>query len=207
MPRWSGWRRRSTMCRCSRSTWRWTRGAGARPCSRARRAGGGAYPSTSNGAKTPTAAGSPTSPHPDRPSTTAATPELLEHYGVDPGAVDPRINVFTARRSQLVFDRPGDRSPPEVAAHVERLDLPGYTEAPTTLITHEAVRRRGWETGRVGWLVESARPLTGAERSAVRDIAADAGLTVETREDERQLSTVRSGATVAGGCWRAASSP
>jgi putative ABC transport system permease protein len=128
-----------------------------------------------------------------------ATPELLEHYGVDPGAVDPSINVFTARRSQLVFDRPGDRSPPEVATHVERLDLPGYTEAPTTLITHEAVRRRGWETGRVGWLVESARPLTGAERSAVRDIAADAGLTVETREDERQLSTVRSGATVAGG--------
>jgi len=127
-----------------------------------------------------------------------ATPELLEHYGVDPGTVDPSTNVFTTRRTQLVFDRPGDRSVPEVATHVERLDVPAYSDAPTTLITPEAVRRHGWDTGRVGWLVESARPLTDAERAAVRDIAADAGLTVETRADERQLSVVRSGATVAG---------
>ncbi len=60
------------------------------------------------------------------------------------------------------------------------------------------MRRRGWVTGRVGWLVETSQPLSGAQRADVRDIAAAAGLTVETRFDERQLGVLRSGATIVG---------
>ncbi len=48
-----------------------------------------------------------------------ATPELLEHSGVDPDTVDPSTDVFTARRSELVFSAIGDRSRPEVATHLE----------------------------------------------------------------------------------------
>jgi len=127
-----------------------------------------------------------------------ATPELLRHYGIDPAAVDPNTDVFTARRSDLLLSAGGDRSRPEIAGHVERLDVPAYSDAPISLISPNALLRHGWEAMRAGWLLESARPLTSAQRADLRDLAAESGLTVETRSDIRQLSVLRSGATMVG---------
>jgi putative ABC transport system permease protein len=127
-----------------------------------------------------------------------ATPELLEHYGIDPGAVDPSTDFFTARSGELLVSTGVERSRPQLAGNVERLDVPAYSSAPITLITQEAMRRHGWEPMRAGWLVEGSQPLTAAQRADLRHIAAEAGLTVETRHDERQLPVLRSGATVVG---------
>jgi putative ABC transport system permease protein len=127
-----------------------------------------------------------------------ATPALLEHYGIAPDAVDPSTDVFTARSGEFLLSSGGERSRPQVATNVERLDIPAYSEAPITLITQEAMRRHGWEPLRAGWLVEGAQRLTGAQRAELRDIAAGAGLTIETRQDERQLPILRSAATVVG---------
>jgi putative ABC transport system permease protein len=46
--------------------------------------------------------------------------------------------------------------------------------------------------------VESSGPLTGEQIASATDLAAEAGLTVETRDDRSDLAAVRSGATGAG---------
>ncbi|PRY20045.1 hypothetical protein CLV70_12684 [Pseudosporangium ferrugineum] len=51
---------------------------------------------------------------------------------------------------------------------------------------------------RAGWLIEAPRPLTGDQLTAARKLAADAGLTVEDRDESDGLLTLRTTATAAG---------
>jgi putative ABC transport system permease protein len=62
------------------------------------------------------------------------------------------------------------------------------------------MRRRGWEPARKGWFIEADEPLTSGQLMEARALAADAGLTVEARDRDRQqtLAALRSGATIAG---------
>jgi putative ABC transport system permease protein len=73
-----------------------------------------------------------------------------------------------------------------------------YTSAPASLLTPEGLRRGGWQPARAGWLVEARTPPTGAQLAQARQLAADAGMTVETRDTQTELTAIRSGATAAG---------
>jgi putative ABC transport system permease protein len=125
-----------------------------------------------------------------------ATPELLSHYGISPGSVAPDTDVLTVRGEQnLQFAGIRERGK---QPKVQRIDVPRYTSAPTTLITEDALRRLGWQQGRVGWFVEALRPITSDQLVQARHAAADAGLNIEARQDQKGLATLQNGATAAG---------
>ena len=125
------------------------------------------------------------------------TPELLGHYGLDPDAVDVDTEVLTVQTGDdfefLVVAYRGAPHP-----KVQRIDLPEYASVPTSLITLDALRRHGFEQVPAGWLVEASEPITPAQLTAAREVASDAGLTVEARDDQHSLSDLGFGATVVG---------
>jgi putative ABC transport system permease protein len=144
-----------------------------------------------------------------------ATPALLRYLGVDPAAVDPSTD-FLADRSlptnelvTLRVDmRTGEPTVTEVpVTNVQRIDSrklfgspqsePGL--APTSFITLEGLRRRGGKQIPSGWLVESSRPLTSAQIADARELAADAGLTIETQRESTSHAELSAIATAAGG--------
>ncbi|ADP81939.1 FtsX-like permease family protein [Pseudofrankia inefficax] len=124
-----------------------------------------------------------------------ATPDLLRLVGADGVRIPPATDVVTARAGPLViFDAGRDaRQPP--STHVSG---PRFTSLPDTLLTSGALTRRHLTPVRAGWLVESAQPLTDAQRADARRIAAAAGLTVEFRDGHPGVRTVRAGATAGG---------
>ena len=71
--------------------------------------------------------------------------------------------------------------------------------AARSFITLDGLRRHGWKQIPAGWLVESSRPLTSDQIADARDVAADAGLTIEVRAREQPShATVMAIATAAG---------
>jgi putative ABC transport system permease protein len=132
-----------------------------------------------------------------------ATPELLEPYGIDLDTLDPHTEFITTETGELdllgVSQAPGSNERrPETVTNVERI-APGYTSLPGSFITPDALRQRGWETvGSGRWLIETSQTLTTEQLSEARDIAAGAGLTIETRDDQVGLARLRSGATAVG---------
>lgn len=132
-----------------------------------------------------------------------ATPELLERVGLDRAAASSTADILTTRTGALKLENVAgpDRAEPPVP-RVERIHLPAayasYSAAPTSFITPHGMRRAGLRPVRAGWFVESRAPLTPDQRAAARDMAAAAGLTIEVRREQRELSVIRSGATVAG---------
>jgi putative ABC transport system permease protein len=125
-----------------------------------------------------------------------ATPDLLEHFGLDLGAVDPDTDVLTAQTGEAfeLVNIPKRGS----HANVETIDGPAYSSLPTSFITPDALRRGGWKPARAGWFVEAGRPLTSAQLATARQLAADAGLMIEARRDQTSLLVLRAGATAAG---------
>jgi len=125
-----------------------------------------------------------------------ATPELLGHLGLDLASVDPGTDVLTAHSGDLRFANLTDNS--GAAPSVEKIDLPAYSSAPASLITTNGLRRGGWQPARAGWLVEARSPPTSEQLAQARQVAADTGMTVETRNNQTELAAIRSGATAAG---------
>jgi len=125
-----------------------------------------------------------------------ATPEVLGHVGLDLASVDPDTDVLTVHRGDLRFANVSDHG--DTVPRVQTINLAAYTSAPTSFITPNGLRRHGWKPARAGWLVETGRPLTSAQLARAREVAADAGMTVEARDDQHELTTIRSGATAAG---------
>jgi len=144
-----------------------------------------------------------------------ATPELLDLYDIDRAALGPDTEVLSlpveeldarlaseARRmlvsDDVVFSNTSARRQPEVVRAVEPL-ASSYTSLPGSFITPESARQRGWQPVRVGWLVESASPITTEQRLAARELAVDAGMLVEARHNPQpSLVTLRWVATAAG---------
>lgn len=126
-----------------------------------------------------------------------ATPDLLSYYGIDLKPIDPKVDVLTVRAGEVGFRRGIEE---ELIIHVERLDVPAYTSAPTSLITLNALERRGWEAAHAGWLIAAAHPITGEQLAAVREIAENADLIVESRDGVNlvTLRSLRAGAMTAG---------
>jgi putative ABC transport system permease protein len=125
-----------------------------------------------------------------------ATPELLGHLGLDLASAGPDTDVLTPHTGDLRFANLSNQS--EAAPSVKTIDLPAYTSAPASLITINGLRRGGWQPARAGWLVETRRPPTGAQLAQARQVAADSGMTLETRDNQTGLGVIRSGATAAG---------
>jgi putative ABC transport system permease protein len=146
-----------------------------------------------------------------------ATPALLEYIGIDPAAVDPSTDFLVDRStptaelvtvSEQTTPRAGSR--PTVAeravTNVQSVDtrkLFGSPKdetglSPTSFITLDGLRRRGWKQIPSGWLVESSRPLTSDQIAAARDAAADVGLTIEIQRGSTSQATLSGIATAAG---------
>ncbi len=135
-----------------------------------------------------------------------ATPAVLEYLGIDPASVDRRTD-FLADRSvatdALVI--PSWTSEEELAvANVQKVDSRQHLfgaesgRTPPSFITLGGLRRHGWKQIPAGWLVESSRPLTGDQISSARDVAADAGLSIEVRREGSSREQVMAFATAAG---------
>jgi putative ABC transport system permease protein len=124
-----------------------------------------------------------------------ATPELLAFLGVDPATISPATDLLTTKHG--VVEIP-NVSRPETLNSVVRINGSAYTSEPNSVLTTSGLERRHWTRIRMGWLVESARPLTSAQLVYARHIAAAAGVTVETRDQQRSLGQIRAGAAAAG---------
>jgi putative ABC transport system permease protein len=125
-----------------------------------------------------------------------ATPELLRYYGVDPAGVGRTTDVLTTRPRPDLVVLSESRSFPQAAT--EPLPDPRFESLPTTFLTPAALQRRRLEPVRTGWLVESARPLTGEQLAGAREFAVDAGLTIEDRNQRGGLLALRATATAGG---------
>lgn len=127
-----------------------------------------------------------------------ATPRLLAPYGVDLDALDSATEFMSVESGELAIlgvAQPADapRRKVEPMTTAETIDR-RYTSAPGTFVTPEALRRRGWLTAPSGrWLIESDAPLTIDELASTRDLAAGAGLTIETRDHQAGLAGLRTG--------------
>jgi putative ABC transport system permease protein len=130
-----------------------------------------------------------------------ATPALLDHYGLDLDTLDPSTEFLTTETGELAINGPIDRAEGdqlETITDPERL-TPSYSSLPSSFVTPEGLQRRSWEAVPSGqWLIETSEPLTSDQLATVREIAADAGLTVESRDHQSGLRTLRTGATAVG---------
>jgi putative ABC transport system permease protein len=133
-----------------------------------------------------------------------ATPELLGHLGLDLASAGPDTDVLTAHTGELRFANISNHSEAapdggkEAAPSVTTIDLPAYTSAPTTLITTNGLRRGRWQPAPAGWLVQARTPPTSAQLAQARQVAADTGMTIETRDNQTELTAIRTGATAGG---------
>jgi putative ABC transport system permease protein len=131
-----------------------------------------------------------------------ATPALLEHYGIPAGQIRPDTDVLTARSdltgAQLLIPSANSRSGQPATIQVTSL-LPSYTSAPNTLITERAATAHRLTPQPVGWLLQTAHPLTSAQITDARRQAATAGITIETRTaPDNSQQTLRDYATLVG---------
>src|SRR6185503_5929263 len=67
-----------------------------------------------------------------------------------------------------------------------------------SFVTLSGLRRHGWKQVPAGWLVESSRPLTSEKIAASRELAAQAGLRIETPRKRTSLAAPMAIATAAG---------
>lgn len=128
-----------------------------------------------------------------------ATPELVGQYQIDLEAITPATEVLTIETAEIRFVgvTREQGTQPEIVANFERLN-PTYASLPGSFITPGALRQRGWETARVGWLIEASTPLSNEHLAAARTIAAAANLTIESRDHQEGLLALRRQATAVG---------
>ena len=134
-----------------------------------------------------------------------ATSAALRYLGIDPAAVDPSTDFLADRAvaiARLVILSMTGRADLAVE-NVQKIEIGrhlfGHTQrAPPNFVTLAGLRRHGWRQIPAGWLVESSRPLTTDQIADARDIAADAGVTIEVQDEGRSLVTAKAIATAAG---------
>jgi putative ABC transport system permease protein len=124
-----------------------------------------------------------------------ATPAVLHYLRINPAAITPATDILTVQAGQLALIT---NSTFATATHVQRIQAPGYTSAPTSLMTLGGLHRRGWTQIHSGWLVQSSQSLTAAQLAAARNAAAKAGLAIEARNSQASLATISAAAIAAG---------
>ena len=137
-----------------------------------------------------------------------ATPAVLRYLGIDPATIDPGTDFLadrsvTNRRARHPehderggrsrgHERPEDRrrAPPvrlRTARERRRRSSPSTVSAATAGTQIPA-----------GWLVESSRPLTSDQIADARNVAANAGLTIEVQRGKPSFAKTMAIATGAG---------
>jgi putative ABC transport system permease protein len=129
-----------------------------------------------------------------------ATPELLAYLGIEPASVDPgTVLLSSVPHDELYFVNvapPGRGRDP--IAGVQRITTSDYSSVPQSLITQEGLDATGWQSLVAGWLLVADQPFTDAELVSIRETAATLGLTVESRDEQGGLATLRTAATASG---------
>jgi putative ABC transport system permease protein len=126
-----------------------------------------------------------------------ATPKLLRRYEMDAGETQ-NVDILTVRPTLEGFQFLSVARLRGLKPKVRSVDLPAYSSLPTTLILPATLARYGWRSIPAGWLIESRQPLTTERLNLARNMAADAGVTIETRDRQQTLSRLRAGATATG---------
>ena len=124
-----------------------------------------------------------------------ATPALLRYLGTGPAAISSATDIITTRADPLVLYT---NTTFATVTHVQRIQAPGYTSEPTSLMTPAGLHRRHWTQIQSGWLITSSQPLTAAQLAAAREVAAKAGLVIEARNTQASLAAISAAATAAG---------
>ena len=142
-----------------------------------------------------------------------ATPAVLRYLGIDPATVDPSADFLadaTVPTDEFVLldVRAGSRGRPRESSieNVQRIDSRevlgaaegGTGRVPSSFVTVNGLRRLGWKQVPNGWLIESSSPLTSEQIAAARELAAEAGLEIETQHERTSLATPIAIATAAG---------
>ena len=128
-----------------------------------------------------------------------ATPPLLDYLAIDATTVDAGTTMLTSQPGEVEFTGNISREAgPLPKPVVHRIEGSSYSSVPDSLITEHGLDSGGWEPTAAGWLIESSHPITGEELSAARDMAAASGLTIEARDPQSGLSTLRTAATGIG---------
>jgi putative ABC transport system permease protein len=137
-----------------------------------------------------------------------ATPATLRYLGIDAATIDPGTDFVAAvgvPTNKLII--PGFETRRDFrVTNVQRIDLGarmfgsamGMNARNVAFIIRNALRRHGWKQIPGGWLVESSRPLTSNQIARARELAADAGLTVEVRRGKTSFARTMAIATGAG---------
>ena len=125
-----------------------------------------------------------------------ATAAALERFGAGSSAVDAHEIWFSDTAGEIsVYS---GKTLPTPVTDIGRIPKRQHGSLPEAFISPAAARRHGWEPTRSGWLVETSGALTPAQRTAAEDLAIDAGMTVEVKDEHASLSALRAGATAAG---------
>jgi len=124
-----------------------------------------------------------------------ATPPVLHYLGISSAAIRPDTDLLTIQAGPLALIT---NTTFANATHLQRIQAPGYTSEPTSLMTLSGLHRRHWRQIQSGWLINSSKPLTAAQLAAAREVAAKAGLTIEARNTQASLATISAAATAAG---------
>ena len=137
-----------------------------------------------------------------------ATPALLRYLGVDPATVDPSADFLAdasvPTRELLILDfRTRSESAVTNVQRIDSREVLGAGEGdtgrvPSSFVTLNGLRRHGWKQVPNGWLIESSSPLTSEQVATARELAADAGLEIETQRERTSLATPIAIATAAG---------
>ena len=137
-----------------------------------------------------------------------ATPALLRRLGIDPATVDPSADFLadpTVPINELVILDIEARKQLAVTnvQRIDSLEVLGAGEGdtgrvPSSFVTLDGLRRHGWRQVPNGWLIESSRPLTSEQIATARELAAEAGLEIETQHERTSLATPIAIATAAG---------
>jgi putative ABC transport system permease protein len=135
-----------------------------------------------------------------------ATPAVLRYLGIDPATIDRATDFLvdrSVRTDGLVIPSFTSRRAFAIT-NVQRIEIGQHLfgfdsgRKPPTFITLDGLRRHGWSQIPAGWLVESNRPLTSDQIAAARQVAADAGLTIEVKKEGTSNAKTMGIATAAG---------
>ncbi len=137
-----------------------------------------------------------------------ATPAVLGYLGIDPGTVDPDTDFLadrSVRTDGFYLPNMAKRGGTVLAVeNVQKIDVGHHlfgadsARMPPTFITLNGLRRHGWNQIPAGWLVESSGPLTSNQIADAREVASNAGLTIEVQRGKSSFAKTMAIATGAG---------
>jgi putative ABC transport system permease protein len=131
-------------------------------------------------------------------TTYVATPAVLAHYGINPDQINPTTDILTSRTDVAGLQLFAGHGNAIEHPNIQTVALPRYSSDPNTLITTHALQTLGLQAQPAAWLIQTPHALTSAQIDTARNLAAGAGLTIETRPDQETLTQLRNDATAAG---------